>query len=161
MSVAWRIQPGAVFAATAGAKTFLMAIAPAGFGLKLCKFKLSMDGVTATAVPATVDIVTSTQATAGTPASGGSAATITRVRGRNTSGHVPTAGCNYTAEPTVLTVIDSFYLAQYMGLIVEEQSLDKEIETDSSGGTILAVGIRINVSANVNVKGYLTVEALG
>lgn len=161
MAVAYRIQPGIPFAATTGAKTFLLVIAPAGHGLVLVKYKLSMDGVTNSAVPATVDIVTSTQAGAGTPGTSTATATITQVRGRSTSGSAPTAGANYTAEPTTLTVIDSFYLSQFNGLIVEECSLGREIEGDSSGGTIKALGIRINVSANVNVKGYLEVESVG
>jgi hypothetical protein len=104
-----------------------------------------------------VDIVQSTQAGAGTPVS----VTISQVRGRGSGGSAPTGGCNYTVEPTTLTVVDTFYLPQFMGILREQFPLGRELETDSSGGTIKAIGIRINVSASVNVKGYLEVESVG
>jgi hypothetical protein len=135
-----------------------MAIAPAGHGLCLVEFGISMDGVTTTAVPASVDVVISTQAGAGTS---GSSPVIQQVRGRSSSGSAPTGGGNYTGEPTVLTVVRTFYVPQLMGIMSIQFPLGREIETDSSGGTIKAVGLRINVSAAVNVKGYLEVEAIG
>src|SRR5574337_790247 len=147
MATGWRIVGGTSFALTAGAKTMLMAIAPAGFGLKLVAWGVSFDGVTPSAVPAVVDIVQSTQATAGTS---GVAPTITQVRGRSTSGSAPTGGSNYTAEPTVLTVVKRFYIPQFMGTFVYQSPLGREIECDSSGGTVKALGIRINTSATVN-----------
>lgn len=134
----------------------LMAIAPAGHGLELVEFAVSFDGVTASAVPALVEIVTSTQAGAGTS---GVAPTITQVRGRSTSGSAPTGGSNYTAEPTTLVSVGRFYVPQYMGTFVYQFPLGREIECDSSGGTIKAFGLRVNVSANVNCVAHMEVEA--
>ena len=156
-AVAHRLVSGTPFAATAGAKTFMMAIAPAGHGLTLVSFGLALDGVTSSAVPATYDIVQSTQATAGTS---GVTPTITQVRGRATGGSAPTGGGNYTAEPTVLTVVEKGYIPQYNGLVVVQLPLGREFECDSSGGTIKGIGIRINVSAAVNVVGWMECENL-
>ena len=158
VSAAYRLVSGTPFAATAGAKTFMMAIAPAGHGLALTEFAISMDGVTSTAVPALVEIVTSTQATAGTS---GVTPTITQVRGRATGGSAPTGGGNYTAEPTALVSVGRFYVPQYMGLLIVQFPLGREIECDASGGTIKALGLRITVTAGVNVVGHMEVEAVG
>lgn len=158
MSVAYTLTPGAVFAATAGAKTFLMAIAPAGHGLEIVEFGISMDGVTSSAVPASVDLVLSTQGAAGTS---GSAPVIQQVRGRASSGSAPTGGGNYTAEPTTLTVVRTYYVPQLMGSLIVQFPLGRELEIDASGGTYKGIGLRINVSGSVNIKGYLEVEANG
>ena len=158
VNAAYSVVTATVFAATAGAKTVLMAIAPAGHGLALTEISLSMDGVTNSAVPALVEIVQSTQAGAGTS---GVAPTITQIRGRVTTGQAPTGGSNYTVEPTTLTRVKIFYIPQFMGTFVYQFPLGREIECDSSGGTIKALGIRITVTANVNVVASMEVEALG
>jgi len=158
MAVAYSLASSATFAATAGAKTLLMAIAPAGHGLEMVTFSVSMDGVTATAVPAIFEVVQSTQAGAGTS---GATPTITQVRGRTSSGSAPTGGGNYSAEPTVLTVIRTYYVPQFMGTFDRDLPLGRGLECDSSGGTVKAIGLRINVSANVNVRGFIEVESIG
>ena len=136
----------------------MMAIAPAGHGLSLVEFAVSMDGVTSSAVPALLEVVSSTQATAGTS---GVTPTITQIRGRTTTGSAPTGGGNYTAEPTVLVSLKRWYVPQFNGLFILQLPLGREIECDSSGGTIKALGLRINTSATVNVVGYMEVEAIG
>jgi hypothetical protein len=158
VSAAYRLVSGTPFAAATGAKTFMMAIAPAGHGLALTEISVSADGVTSSAVPMLLEIVTSTQATAGTS---GVTPTITQVRGRATTGQAPTGGGNYTAEPTALVSVSRWYIPQFMGTFVYQFPLGREIECDSSGGTIKALGIRINVSATVNVVGHMEVEAVG
>ncbi len=156
-AVGYSITTATVFAMTAGAKTALMAIAPAGHGLSLVDASVSFDGVTSSAVPATVEIVTSTQAGAGTSAVG---PTITQVRGRATGGSAPTGGSNYTVEPTTLVRVRIYYIPQFMGNFTYQLPLGREIECDSSAGTIKALGIRVTVSANVNFVGYMEVENL-
>ncbi len=158
MSAAYSVVTATPFSMATGAKTALLAISPAGHGLALVAFEVSFDGVTASAVPALVEIVQSTQATTGTS---GVAPTITQIRGRLTTGSAPTGGSNYTAEPTVLTRIAAFYVPQFMGLFTIQLPLGREFEIDSSGGTIKAIGLRINTSATVNFVGRLEVEALG
>ena len=146
------------FAATAGAKTALMVIAPANSGLVVVEMGISFDGVTSSAVPAVVELVSSTQATAGTPTG---TVTVTQIRGRVTGGEAPTAGGRYSAEPTLLVRHRVWYVPQYMGLLVVQFPLGREPETDDSGGTIRAYGIRVNVSANVNCLAYMETEKNG
>ena len=148
----------APFAATAGAKTALMVIAPANSGLVVVEFGISFDGVTATAVPALVELVSSTQATAGT---GTGTPTVTQVRGRVTGGEPPTASGRHSAEPTALVRHRAWYVPQFMGVLVVQLPLGREPETDDSGGTIKAYGIRVNVTANVNVMCYMETEKNG
>lgn len=157
-TAAYTLVSGTPFSAATGAKTFMMAIAPAGHGLSLVEFAISMDGVTSSAVPALVEVVSSTQAGVGTS---GVTPTITQVRGRATSGSAPTGGGNYTAEPTTLVSLKRWYIPQYNGSFTYQFPLGREVECDSSAGTIKALGIRINTSATVNVVGHMEVEALG
>lgn len=158
VAAAYRLVSGTPFAAPAAVHTFMMAIAPAGHGLALTEFAISFDGVTGSAVPVLVELVTSTQGAAGTS---GVTPTITQVRGRATGGSAPTGGGNYTAEPTTLVSVARWYVPAFMGLLVYQLPLGREIECDSSAGTIKALGIRITPPATVNVVGYLECEAVG
>lgn len=135
------------FAATAGAKTALNIIAGANQAILLKAVTISTDGVTSSAVPATVDVCQSTQAGAGT---GTGSPTIVQASGRTLTAQA-TVAANFSAEPTTLTPMEKFYIPQFMGLVRYDLPLGDEYETDFSGGTIKALAIRINVSANVNV----------
>jgi hypothetical protein len=93
----------AVALAAATAKTVLSVIAPAQFGVDLLKYRIGFDGVTASAVPVVVELVTWT--TDGTGTSG----TVVQVYGRSiTAGF--TTKYNYTVEPTTPTLVDRFTL---------------------------------------------------
>src|SRR3990172_8813230 len=146
------------FAATVGAKTALMVIPGANSGLLIVEMGISFDGVTASAVPALVELVSSTQAGAGTPTG---TPTVTQVRGRVTGGQAPTASGRHSAEPTVLVRHKAWYVPQFMGLLVVQFPLGREPETDDSGGAIKAYGIRITVTANVNAMCYMETEHNG
>jgi hypothetical protein len=148
-----------VFATGTAVHTNLVAIAPAGHGLSLVEFGVSFDGVTASAVPVLVELCQSTQATAGTGAASPPAAA--QVRGRSTSGSAPTVSHNHTAEPTALTVVRQWLVSPNGGLFVYPVPLGREIECDSSGGTIKALAARVTSAATVNSYCYLEVEALG
>lgn len=141
-----------VFAATAGAKTVLNVIAGANQAVAIIEWGVSFDGVTASAVPATVELCQSTQATAGTSAA--SVPAIVQVSGRAITAQ-PTSGHNYTAEPTALTVIEQKFVPQFMGLYEKQYPLSFEPDSDLSGGTVKALAIRVNVTANVNVLAYI------
>lgn len=140
------------FAATAGAKTVLNLIAGANQPVSIVEWGVSFDGVTASAVPALVELCQSTQATAGTGAA--SPPAIVQASGRPVTAQ-PTTGHNYTAEPTALTVIEHKLVPQFMGTYEKQYPLGFEPESDLSGGTIKALAIRVNVSANVNVLAYI------
>lgn len=146
-----------VFAAPAAVHTFMNVIAPAGHGLTLVEFGISFDGVTASAVPVFVELCQSTQAGAGTA---GTSTAPVQTRGRATGGSAPTAGYNYTAEPTTLTKIASWYVSPNGGLFIYPVPLGREVECDSSAGTIKSIAVRITPPATVNVTGYMEVENL-
>lgn len=152
MADAVYVARNSAFAATAGAKTALNVIAGANQPVSIFEWGISFDGVTSSAVPATVELCQSTQATAGT--GGASPPAIVQVGGRTISAQV-TSAHNYTAEPTVLTVIEQAYIPQFMGLYVKQYPLGLEPDTDLSGGTVKALALRVNVSANVNVLCYI------
>ena len=146
------------FAATTGAKTCLNVIAGANQPVAIVEWGISFDGSTSTATPATVDLCQSTQAGAGT--AGGSPPLIVQIAGRSISAQF-TMAHNYTAEPTALTAIESFYIPQYNGWWVQKYPLGQEPDTDLSGGTVKALALRVNVSANVNVLAYMRVSIGG
>jgi len=143
-----------VFAATTGAKTVLNVLAGANQPVQIVEWGVSFDGVTSSAVPATVQLCQSTQATAGT--AGGSPPAIVQVTGRPITAQF-TAAHNYTAEPTALTVIEPMFVPQFNGVYVRTYIPGTEPETDLSGGTVKALALRVNVSANVNVFAYMRV----
>ncbi len=143
-----------VFAATAGAKTALNIIAGANQPIQILEWGVSFDGVTSSAVPATVNLCQSTQATAGT--AGASPPAVVQITGRTISAQF-TVAHNFTAEPTALTVIEQAFVPQFMGVYVKQYPLGTEPETDLSGGTVKALAIRVNTSATVNVLAYARV----
>ena len=133
------------FAATTGAKTVLKLVTPTTFHIKVLDFSLSMDGVTASAVPATVDLFTSDETTAGT---GSGTATTTQIAGA-TIAHGLTVTQKHSAEGTTYTLLRSWYVPQFMGLLHIQNPLG--VEESSPAGTADSIGLRINVTANVNV----------
>ena len=138
-----------MFSATTGAKTVLKLITPTTFKIQVHEFAISMDGVTASAVPATVDIFTSDETTAGTQV--GTAVT-TQVRGR-VQAHGLTVGQNFSAEGTTYTVIKSLFVPQYMGTVLIPNPLGLEEESPSDAAD--SFGIRINTTATVNVFAWI------
>lgn len=144
------IAKNTAFAATAGAKTVLKIITPTGFHIKIHEVGVSLDGVTASAVPATADVFVSDETTAGS--SGGSVPTIQQICGR-AQAHGCTLGHNFSGEGTTYTVLKSFYVPQYMGLVVLQNPLG--LEECSPGDAADSIGLRINVTANVNVLAWM------
>lgn len=139
----------AVALSAATAKTVLMVITPSSFGGNLKKFKVSFDGVTASAVPALVELVSSTNATNSTPgtANTSESANIVQAQGRSiTTGF--TAFSASTSEPTVLTVLDSFLLTPTGGTLFYDFPLGDEPDFPVSSG----FGLRVTAPATVNVR---------
>ena len=149
MSDAVYVSRNTVFAATTGAKTVLKLITPTSFGIEIHEIGVSMDGVTASAVPATLDTFLSDETTAGTNV--GTAVT-TQVRGAAIA-HGLTVGQNMSAEGTTYTVIRSWFVPQFMGVLVVQYPLG--LGATSPAGAADSFGLRINVSANVNVHAYI------
>lgn len=138
-----------VFAATPGAKTVLKLITPATFNIKLHEIGVSLDGISSSAVPATLELFTSDESTAGTQV--GTAVT-TQIKGAALA-HGLTVGQNFSAEGTVYTIIKGLFVPQLMGLLVLQNPLG--LEEQSPAGVADSIGLRINVSANVNVLAWM------
>jgi hypothetical protein len=135
---------GSVALSAATAKTCLLIIAPATFGIDLRSVEISFDGVTATNTPVLAEIVSSTAATAGTT---GSTPTVNQGYGRAiTAGF--TAGAGYSAEPTVLTAIDAFTLSPNGGLVIRDWPLGEGFDQDVSK----ALGVRLTAPQTVNAR---------
>lgn len=143
------ITRNTVFAATAGAKTVLKLVTPTSFFIKVHEIGVSMDGVTSSAVPATVDVFTSDETTAGT---GSGTAVTTQVNGRTQADGL-TVTQNHSAEGSVYTILKHWFVPQYMGVLVVQNPLG--LEENSPAGAADSIGIRINVTANVNVLAYI------
>ena len=133
------------FAATTGAKTVLKLVTPTSFHIKILDFSVSTDGVTASAVPATLDLFTSDETSAGT---GSGTATTTQIAGTAIA-HGLTVTQKHSAEGSTYTLLRSWYLPQFMGLLHIQNPLGTE--ESSPAGTADSIGLRINVTANVNV----------
>jgi hypothetical protein len=143
------VSRNTVFAATPGAKTVLKIITPTTFNIEIVEMALFTDGVTASAVPATWDMFISDETTAGTQV--GTSVT-TQVRGAPLA-HGCTVGQNFSAEGTVYTIIKSGFVPQFMGQLVLPNPLG--LGEMSPAGTADSIGLRINVTANVNVLSWL------
>jgi hypothetical protein len=141
----------AVALAAATAKTVLAIVGNAAFGIDVTGFELGFDGVTAGAVPVLIEICSSTQATAGTTTAGQAA----QMYGRTIASGV-TVNYNYTAEPTVLTVVKSFLLTPIGGSIIRDFPFGQTIDFAPSN----AVCLRLTAPAAVNVRPELHFERL-
>jgi hypothetical protein len=137
----------AVALAAATAKTVLSVIAPAQFGVDLIKYRISFDGVTASAVPVLVELVTWT--TDGTGTSG----TIVQVYGRSiTAGF--TTKYNYSVEPTTPTLVERYSITPNGGTVLYDFPLGTSPDTAVSN----LIGIRCTAPAAVNVNATMWVE---
>lgn len=147
------------FATGTAVHTALYVLSPAGHGLTLVEAAISFDGVTASAVPVLVELCTTTNAGAGTPAA--SPPTPVQVRGAVTGGSAPTVTHNFTVEPTVLVQVRQWLVSPNGGLFVYPLPLGREIEALASAGAIKGLALRVTSAATVNARCYMEVEALG
>lgn len=142
----------AVALVAATAKTVIGAKAPAGNGLQMKSFELAFDGVTASAVPVLVEIVSATFAT-NAPGTNSTSTTPRQLYGRVSAAGF-TSAKNWTVEPTVLVPLKEFLLTPNAGLIAYQFPLGQE--PDCALGEGLA--IRCTAPANVNVRSTMSLE---
>lgn len=151
----WVGTSSAVALAAATAKTALMVITPSTFGGDLKKFRVSFDGVTASAVPVLCELVSSTNATNSTPGTNNTSETanIVQVYGRSiTTGF--TAFSASTTEPTVLTIVERFLLTPVAGTLFYDFPLGDTYDWAVSNG----IGLRLTAPATVNARASMTFE---
>lgn len=138
---------GAAVATGTALKSIVSVIAPAQFGVDLKKFRIGFDGVTAANAPVLVELWKFT--TDGTGTSG----TVNQVYGPTiTAGF--TSKYNYTAEPTTLTLLDSWTLTPAGGLVVYDFPLGDTPDTAVSQG----IALRTTAAVTVNVRATLWFE---
>lgn len=137
----------AVALVAATAKTVLSVIAPAQFGVDLTKIRVGFDGVTASAIPVVVELVSYT--TDGT----GTAGTVNQAYGRSiTPGF--TTKYNYSVEPTSPTPIDRWTLTPNGGLVIYDFPLGSTPDTAVSN----LFGLRCTAPAAVNINATMWFE---
>lgn len=141
---------GDIALSAATAKTILNWISGSNALSRVVELSVSFDGTSATAEPVTVELCSSTQATAGTSTSH----TIAQSGGptRTAQG---TAQRNYTAEPTVLTVLKRWLVRPDGGILLVQFPLGREPEQITTADGLC---LRCTAPATVNVQGYMEVE---
>jgi hypothetical protein len=147
--------PSAMTAATA--KTVVYTVAAAANQHAITEIGVSFDGVTASAIPALVELVSSTTGTAGTPRS--ALAAGKQLRGWPAQTSATTAADTYSAEPATLLVNRKWFVTPNGGLFVVQFPLGREptglvtATTDGKGW-----GIRVTAPATVNCHAYMEWE---
>ena len=143
--------PAALSAATA--KTVCYIVTSTICQPALVEFSVSFDGVTASAVPVLVELISSTTGTAGTPRA--TLAAGKQERGWPAQTSQTTAGDTYSAEPGTQLVNRKWYLTPNGGLMVIQLPLGREatgIVTATTDGK--AWGLRCTAPATVNCHSY-------
>ena len=146
---------GTVSLSAATAKTVLGVKSNAAFGLDLTKFRVSFDGVTASAVPALIEVC---YCTFGASAPGTNSTSLTapapsQVYGRALT-HGITAAKNWTTEPTTITVLEEFLLTPNGGTLLYDWPLGTSPDCALGEGFAL----RITAPASVNCRAAMWFE---
>ncbi len=128
-------------------------------GGQLVELGVFFDGVTATAVPALIELVKSTNATNSSPGTNNTTVTPVQARGDgNTAGAgvAPafTAFSASTSEPTVLVVLKRWLVPPTSGLLVQAP-LGREPAIIPIASTFMGLGLRVTAPATVNVRAYM------
>ena len=133
----------------ATAKTIVSVINASNALIRITELGVSFDGVSATAEPVTIELCSSTQATAGTTTS------QSPVQQYGPTRTVQATGArNYTAEPTVLTVIKRWLVHPQTGIELQFP-LGREPEQVITAD---ALCLRCTAPAAVNAQGYICFE---
>lgn len=140
---------GAIALAAATAKTILSVTAPASHGVDLTAWSISLDGITASALPVLVEICQFTAATAGTS----TAATVDIRYGRSITWS-GSAAKNYTVEPTVVTPWATIWLDPYKTHYGRDYALAQTPDSPASQGFL----IRCTAPAAVNARAIMRFE---
>lgn len=144
------------FALGTTAKTALLIIPGATLPITLVEIGVSIDASSGRCL---VELVESTQATAGTAGSTTGAKQLRGFVAGDTTGPLATYGREYSAEPTVLTVLKSWWFAA-PGPFVIQFPLGREPQSLVSGASkYKALGIRLKVDTGTPAsEAYLEFE---
>lgn len=150
MSARYTVETnGDIALSAATAKTILNYINGSNALGRIIEMSVSFDGTSGSAEPVTVELCSCTQATAGTSTSH----TIAQSGGptRTAQG---TAARNYTAEPTVLTVLKRWLVHPQTGIVIQFPLGREPEQVVTADG----LAIRCTAPAAVNAQGYLEIE---
>lgn len=135
--------------AAATPKSVLGVLAPAAFGVDLTKFRIGLLGNTSGQVPARVELCYATFAT-NSPGTNSNLATVRQVFGRAIVAGF-TAAYDWSAEPTALSVIESWPIPTTGGLVIYDFPEGQTPDTDVDDGFVL----RVTCPTIVNVRASL------
>jgi hypothetical protein len=140
---------GAVALVASATKSVLGVLAPAQFGCDLKKFRVSMDQTTAM-LGVDCEICACTFAT-NPPGTNSTTVTVTQTYGRAiTAGF--TAAKNWTAEPTVITVLDEFYVDPDKGAVLYDYPLGDTPDNDVSKGFCIRAVTQATTTPNLRAS---------
>ncbi len=132
-------------------KTAVSVINAANSLVRTTEISVSFDGVTATAIPVRVELCSSTQAAAGTP---GTSPTPTQIHGATRT--VQAGGAeDYSVEPTVISVLKTWFMRADGGIFILQNPLGRETEQPVTADAIL---LRLEAAAAVNARAYIEFE---
>jgi hypothetical protein len=159
---AYSVHTGAaaISLAAAGAKTILYTNSAAANQPSFTEMCVSFDGVSATAVPALIELVYGNKTANFTPGTGSTAFTALQLRGWPTQASAQASANNCTTEPTVLTTLKQWLLTPNGGLLYVQYPLGREPTGAASGAAIsgIQVGVRVTAPAIVGVRGFYEYE---
>lgn len=150
MAARYTVESNGDIALTAAtAKTVMNVINGSNGLIRIIEFGLSFDGVSSTAEPVTIELCNSTQATAGT----GTSHTILQTGGPTRTVQA-TALRNYSAEPTVLTVLKRWLVHPQAGIVMQFPLGREPEQVTTADGLCL----RVTAPATLNCQGYMEFE---
>ncbi len=155
MASRYVVQTGSVALTAATAKTLINLVAGAAESIRaLTEIALSLDA----GGLVLLELCESTQATAGTSSSGTIKQVGGFVGGNTTSPAQVAAQINYTAEPTVLVALKSWWF-NGPGPFVLQAPLGREVQSLVSGASAYkALALRATAVAGVNARAYVEWE---
>lgn len=148
---------GACALTAATAKTVILVVAASANQPSLVEFHISFDGVTASAVPVLVELISGTAGGAGTPRA--ALAAMKQLRGWPAQTSQTTAADTYSAEPTTELVTKKWLLTPNGGSQTIQAPLGRETTGIVTAATDAKTwGLRATAPAGVNCHAYVEVE---
>lgn len=141
--------PFTLVANTSTAKTNVGVKTPAQQAVKALGLKIGFDGTTSTTGPAIVEFGTCTFAT-NAPGTNSTSVTPGALDSGRPETIQSTAGKNWTTEPTVITITDTFNVQTYMGSGIQFFPLTMNNIAKGGNGFVVRVTLPSGVSANAS-----------
>lgn len=147
--------PAALTAATA--KTVLLIVMASSNQASIAEIGVTFDGVTASNVPALVELISGTAGGAGTPRT--TLAAGKQIRGWPAQTSQTTCGDTYSAEPTTELVNKKWFVTPNGGLLVIQNPLGREPTGVVTSATDAKTwGLRVTAPNAVNCHAYIEFE---